>query len=333
MLKWLLIIFLIFIPTYAYSSDNDISRDNIRILLIHSNSKESLDTRLQRQGFINQIRRLDYNIIIRDIYLRSDIINIHDLNLPYVANQLPFMINRFSPDYIFISGDNALAWILTTDVVDNYNILVSGNTCDYKFKNNIVFSPNIINLDRLYAFFNNVRYIIAEWHLIWDGSAQSYCLLQNYKKEMNRFNSKYKIYEVSTVPDLRRVLRSMSDNLNTINVFFINRLYDPDIDRRTGGYLSKYNIIYDVVEYSHRLELFLGSDYCEAGISLCYGSDYYDMGKLLGSYLVNIISNDLEFTNKTLKPSVVLEVNRNRMFRLGLNRLLFDGLNYIDKIY
>lgn len=317
---------------------SSISAKMLKLVIINSYDDMYFYTNKETEGMISELQKnKNYNSIIKEYYLKTNSEHIFTADRYYIADKILPTIEKYKPDGIFITDDEAFKFIGIT-LSENNKIYVIGlneNIEDYKKEypllkeENIVAYEENINLERVFDFFTASNFMPKKYYILYDNDFVSYYLMKNYEKELkNKYDIEIK--KISSIQELRSFIVK-TQNINDPSVYCIALKILKNED--TGKYVSSKDIVREFLFFNKtNLELGNSPEFAKYGFSLACGPDLKEMGKnVMKDFIKN--TEHGEFHKNIQKSINNLYVNIKRLSELNLLYLSSNGIKYVDRIF
>ena len=338
-LSLFILLIIIFYPGLVYLEPSP-----IKIFIVNSYHYDHFCTKPQIEGFKNYLSKYgqDYNFIIQSFYMETNIKNNSIPNKRYIGNLIIDKINKFNPDYIYLTDDNAFEYI-GTKLSDKYKIITSGinkpfnsylvNFADIK-KENIIIIQELISLEKLNKLFDQLFFKPEKVYMLTEPngskSETSFYMEENYTEQFKKYNFSIIKLSIDNLDTLKYILSNINkDNSVNLIVLPIQRIFSNSHHR----YLNKDEFIKFILAYNSRqLELGGNTLYSELGIGVCTSPSFEFMGELSAKTILDDVLHS-NFNHTVILPPNDIYVNKKRLDELGLIYFYQKKPNLIDGVF
>jgi len=315
-------------------------QSRIKIAIINSYSLQDPCGRPQQLGFIYELTHTLPTVKwhIENYYMQTKTVNTTVSQIKAQAQYALDFVNReVQPDFVFTTDDNAFNYVGTVLSHDKY-VVFSGINKPFTFyeklcdKNNVAGVEESLGLDRLFKLvkmsgvpIDTVAILLSEQPSLTEQGLTSLVL-----KVASKYKFKHITLYNNSVEEFIDNVKRLNSRVGLMLFCPISKLYSFS-ERK---YYSMLQLNKLLVKYNKRhLEFTINPIFCEmAGLSVCEGPDFYEMGKLAASMVVKTILTG-KFEHKVVRPKTKLVCNYRRLHQLGYDFLYDNFSDEFDEIY
>lgn len=319
-----------------------ISNEKISIYCVRSYEMNHFCGAPQQAGFteaISKLRELGYVVDVDTFYMNTKTKFTTINQIREIARKVSEKIKEKKPDYIVTFDDTAFKEVFINHLQAKA-IFFSGLNCpipkylekypQLKTNKNIIGVEEHIDLTNFFKFIDQMQFNPNKFYMLMDDTPTAFQIYKNLEEELKKFGvSENRIVriDVSSIQDLRKAIIGLNGDSSGVICFPIQRIFDDESNTME----SKERVLREVVAHNAKhLELAVNILSINEGVALSCSPDFFEMGKLTGEKLIDVIQN--KPVDSISRPKNILAMNFKRMVTLGFDKRALIGIRFIDKV-